>query len=112
MIIEIIRYTVTPGTEPDFERACRGATQALEGSNACMGFSLTRSTVERNRYLMEVYWESPDGHLISFRQSSLFQDYLQHMSVYAEMIEESAHYRKTGIELTKKSLVRISGPPR
>ena len=61
---------------------------------------------------MLIYWDSPDGHLIGFRQSPLFQDYQRNMGIYIDMVEESSHYRKTGVELTKKALVRISGPPR
>ncbi len=34
------------------------------------------------------------------------------MGAYNEMVVESAHYRKTGVELTKKQLIRLSGPPK
>ncbi len=112
MIIEVIRYIITPGQEPEFEIACRKAAHSLESSSACLGFSLTRATLERHRYLMLIYWDSPDGHLISFRQSPLYNDYQQSMGPYAEAVEEAAHYRKTGVELTKKALIRLSGPPR
>ena len=61
---------------------------------------------------MLIYWDSPDGHLISFRQSPLYQEYQQSMGPYEDAVEEAAHYRKTGIELTKKALIRLSGPPR
>ena len=112
MVIEVIRYIITPGQEAAFEASWRQAGHALESSSSCLGFSLTRATMERHRYLMLIYWDSPDGHTISFRQSALYQDYQKSMGLYASMIEESSHYRKTGVELTKKQLVRISGPPK
>ena len=112
MVIEVIRYAITAGEETAFEDAYRQAAGLLEASNHCLGFTLTRATRERSRYLMTVYWDSPDGHLIGFRQSAAFKEFQELLSPYAAMIEEDAHYRKTGVELTKKQLVRLSGPPK
>ena len=112
MVIEVIRYTVSAGDEAAFEEAYRGAGALLEASSQCLGFSLMRATRERQRYVMTIYWDSPDGHLIGFRQSGAFKAYQEHLAPYTPLVEEDGHYRKTGIELTKKQLVRISGPPR
>ncbi len=112
MVIEVIRYTVAAGDEAAFEDAYRHAGELLEASSHCLGYSLMRATRERQRYSMTIYWDSPDGHLIGFRQSGAFKAYQELLSPYAALIEEDAHYRKTGIDLTKKQLVRISGPPR
>ncbi len=112
LVIEVIRYNIRPGEESTFEDAFRKAAPLLEASGHCLGYTLTRATRERNRYMMSVYWDSPDGHLIGFRQSNAFAQYQEFIQPYAEMVEETGHYRKTGIEMTKKQLVRISGPPR
>ncbi len=112
MVIEVIRYAIIEGEESAFEDAYRKAAALLEASGHCLGFTLTRATRERSRYLMSVYWDSPDGHLIGFRQSTAFKEFQELLQPYAAMIEEDAHYRKTGIELTKKQLVRLSGPPK
>lgn len=112
MVIEVIRYTITAGDEAAFEEAYRGAGALLEASSHCLGFSLMRATRTRERYVMTIYWDSPDGHLIGFRQSVAFKQYQEHLAPWTPAAEEDAHYRKTGIELTKKQLVRISGPPR
>ena len=110
MVIEVVRYTIAPGAEPAFEDAYRRVAVLLESSSHCLGFNLTRATRERNRYMATIYWDSPDGHLIGFRQSKDFAEYDELLKPYQP--DESGHYRKTGIELTKKQLVRISGPPR
>ena len=112
MVLEVIRYAITVGEEAAFEDAYRQAGALLGGSGHCLGFSLTRATRERHRYMMTVYWDSPDGHLIGFRQSTAFKEFQELLQPYAAMIEEDGHYRKTGIELITKALVRISGPPR
>ena len=112
MVIEVIRYTIQPGEEAAFEDAYRQAALLLEASGHCLGFTLTRATRERNRYLMSVYWDAPDGHLIGFRQSNSFKQYEELLQPYAAMVDESGHYRKTGIELTKKQLVKLSGQPK
>lgn len=112
MVIEVIRYAIQPGEEASFEEAFRQAAPLLEASTHCLGFTLTRATRDRNRYLMSIYWDSPDGHLIGFRQSGSFAQYQDLIGPYVEMVEETGHYRKTGIELTKKALVRISGQPK
>ena len=112
MVIEVIRYTIQPGEEAAFEDASRQAALLLEASNHCLGFTLTRATRERNHYLMSVYWDSPDGHLIGFRQSHSFKQYEELLQPYAAMVDENGHYRKTGIEMTKKALVRLSGQPK
>ena len=112
MVIEVIRYTVAAGEEAAFEEAYRAAGALLEPSSHCLGFSLMRATRERQRYIMTIYWDSPDGHLIGFRQSGAFKEYQELLAPYAPTVEEDGHYRKTGIDLTKKQLVRISGQPR
>ena len=112
MVIEVIRYDVTPGEEPAFEDAFRRAGVLLENSSHCLGFSLLRATRERHRYLMQVFWDSPDGHLIGFRQSKDFREYQELLAPFTRMDLGEGHFRKTGVELTKKQLVRISGPPR
>ncbi len=55
----------------------------LENSSHCLGFSLMRATRERQRYMMTIYWDSPDGHLIGFRQSKAFQEYQDHLAPYS-----------------------------
>ncbi len=112
MIIEVIRYAITEGEEAAFEEAQRQTGALLERSSHCLGYTLTRATRHRNHYMMTIYWDSPDGHLIGFRQSASYAEYQSLLAPYEAVIEDSSHYRKTGIELTKKQLVRISGPPR
>ena len=114
MIIELIRYRVTEGQETAFETACSQAAKALSRSSHCLGYNLMRatSTAERNRYAFTVYWDTPDGHLIGFRQSEDFAEFNQYLRSFEQVIEEDEHYRRTGIELTKPQLVRVSGGPR
>lgn len=112
MVIEVTRYTIRTGEEAAFEDAYRQAAALLEASNHCLGYTLTRATRERNHYMMSTYWDSPDGHLIGFRQGGSFAQFQELIEPYAEMVEETGHYRKTGIELTKKQLVKLSGQPR
>ena len=111
MVIELIRYRIAEGQETAFETACSHAAKALGRNSHCLGYSLMRATAtaERNRYAFSVYWDTPDGHLIGFRQSADFAEFDRHLGPFAEMIDEDEHYRKTGIELTKPQLVRISG---
>ena len=112
MVIEVIRYSIAPGEEAAFEDAYRQVGKLLETSSHCLGFNLMRATRERQLYLATVYWDSPDGHLIGFRQSKDFREFQELLAPYPPQTEGDGHYRKTGIELTKKQLVRISGPPR
>lgn len=112
MVIQVVRYTVPPGRELEFEEAWRQASRPLTRSTHCLGYSLTRATAERNRYLLMVYWDTPDGHRIAFQHSEDFAEVSRLIEPYAESVEEDAHYRKTGVELVKHQLVRISGPAR
>ncbi len=75
MVIEVIRYAIAIGDEAAFEEAYRKAGELLEASSHCLGFTLMRATRERHRYMMTIYWDSPDGHLIGFRQSKAFKEY-------------------------------------
>ena len=74
MVIQVVRYVVPPGQETEFEEAWRQASKPLARSTHCLGYSLTRATVERNRYLLMVYWDTPDGHRIAFGQSADFAE--------------------------------------
>lgn len=112
MVIQVVRYVVPAGREMEFEEAWRRAGRPLANSTHCLGYSLTRATVERNRYLLMVYWDTPDGHRHAYQHSPDFEEVRRLTEPFAEHMEEDAHYRKTGVELTKHQLVRISGPPR
>lgn len=112
MVIQVVRYAVPPGRETEFEEAWRQASKPLARSTHCLGYSLTRATVERNRYLLMVYWDTPDGHRIAFGQSADFAEVQRLTEPFADCIEEDGHYRKTGVDLVKHQLVRISGSPR
>ena len=111
MVIQVVRYIVSPGQELEFEEAWRQASKPLARSTHCLGYSLTRATTERNRYLLMVYWDTPDGHRFAFQQSADFEEVRRLIDPFAAGVEEDAHYRKTGVELVKHQLVRISGPP-
>lgn len=97
MITEIIRYLITEDREKQFEEDYKKAGEYLDASPNCLGYALFRSEKEKSRYLLQIQWDSAEGHLQGFRQSPDFSKFFSLIRPYFNMIEEMEHYTKTSV---------------
>ncbi|MGL5922364.1 antibiotic biosynthesis monooxygenase family protein [Chroococcidiopsis sp.] len=101
MVIEIIRYNIPAGQESAFESAYEQAQQYLAESPNCLGYQLAHCVEEPNRYILRIDWDSIEGHMQGFRNSSYFPKFFQLVSPYIKSVDEMQHYKQTPIVLKK-----------
>jgi truncated hemoglobin YjbI len=61
MVIEYIRYRVSPEQLAGFESACQEAEKALRAAARCVDYELGRGLDEPDSYVLRVTWTAADG---------------------------------------------------
>ena len=95
MVVEYIRYTIDDGRTEVFEEAYRRAGGALQASEHCERYEVSRCTEDPTQHVVRIEWDSEDGHLSGFRQSPEFRSFFEAVGPFARDIEEMRHYQVT-----------------
>jgi quinol monooxygenase YgiN len=93
MVVEYIRYTIDTGRADAFEQAYRDAAEALEASDHCERYEVSRCSEDPTRYVVRIEWDSEEGHLSGFRGSPEFRRFFEAVGPFVHDIEEMRHYR-------------------
>lgn len=73
MILEIADIRITPGKSAEFEAAVRsGIESVIAQAKGFHGFKLNRGVESPERYVLMVYWDTLEDHMVSFREGPLF----------------------------------------
>jgi quinol monooxygenase YgiN len=95
MVVEYIRYNIDAGRAEAFEEAYRRASEALEASEHCERYEVTRCSEDPTQYIVRIEWDSAEGHLSGFRQSPEFRRFFEAVGPFVHDIEEMRHYAVT-----------------
>jgi quinol monooxygenase YgiN len=95
MIVEYIRYTIDDGRAEDFESAYQRAGEALEASQHCERYEISRCSEDPTQHVVRIEWDSEEGHLSGFRQSPEFRRFFDAVAPFVHDIDEMRHYRVT-----------------
>jgi heme-degrading monooxygenase HmoA len=95
MVVEYIRYAIDAGRAEAFEQAYRRAADALEASEHCERYEVTRCAEDAMERIVRVEWDSEEGHLSGFRQSPGFRNFFGAVGPFVHDIEEMRDYRVT-----------------
>ena len=95
MVVEYIRYTIDEGRAEAFQQAYGRAAEALEASENCERYEVTRCTEELTQYVVRIEWDSEEGHLSGFRESPEFRSFFGAVGPFVNDIEEMRHYQVT-----------------
>jgi quinol monooxygenase YgiN len=95
MVVEYIRYTIEDGRAEAFEQAYRQAADALEGSEHCGRYEVSRCSEEPSQHVVRIEWDSEEGHLSGFRKSPEFGVFFAAVQPFVNDIEEMRHYNVT-----------------
>jgi heme-degrading monooxygenase HmoA len=95
MIVEYIRYTVDEERADEFEEAYRRASEALETSEHCERYEVSRCTEDPTQRVVRIEWDSEEGHLAGFRRSPEFRSFFEAVGPFVNNIEEMRHYEVT-----------------
>ena len=95
MVVEYIRYSIDGERAEAFELAYRRASEALENSEHCERYEVSRCSEEQTEYVVRIEWDSEEGHLQGFRQSPEFRRFFEAVGPFVHDIEEMRHYEVT-----------------
>jgi quinol monooxygenase YgiN len=95
MIVEYIRYTIEDDRTDAFDDAYRRAADALEASEHCERYEVSRCSEDPTQHVVRIEWDSEDGHLSGFRQSPEFRSFFEAVKPFVGDIQEMRHYGVT-----------------
>ena len=95
MVVEYIRYNIDDGRAEAFEQAYRRAAQALDSSEHCQRYEISRCSEDPTQHVVRIEWDSEQGHLSGFRQSPEFHSFFEAVGPFVNDIDEMRHYQVT-----------------
>jgi len=95
VVVEYIRYTIDDGRAEAFEQGYRRGTEALDASEHCERYEVSRCTEDPTQHVVRIEWDSEEGHLTGFRKSPEFRRFFEAVGPFVNDIEEMRHYQVT-----------------
>jgi len=102
MIVEYTRYRIDEKRRDAFLNDYRKAAESLKASKNCLAHELTQCTEDEGHFTLRIEWDSEEGHLKGFRNSSEFKSFFALVRPYVNDIEEMRHYRLTDVSGTRE----------
>jgi heme-degrading monooxygenase HmoA len=76
MILELADIRIHPGQNAAFEAAIeRGLKTVIQQVKGFRGFKVNRGVENSERYLLHVFWDTLEDHIVGFRQSAAFAEW-------------------------------------
>ena len=73
MILEIADIRILPGQNAAFEEAIhRGLSTVASQAQGFKGAKVNRGVESRERYILQIFWDTLEDHTVAFRQGPLF----------------------------------------
>jgi heme-degrading monooxygenase HmoA len=70
MVLEMADILIKPGQNADFEAAMeQGLRTVHTRAKGMRGYRLQRCIENADRYVLQVYWDSVDDHMVGYRQN-------------------------------------------
>jgi quinol monooxygenase YgiN len=83
MILEVADFRIKPGTQAEFDAAIRqGVETVIAKAKGFRGYKVAKGIESPERYLLMIYWDSVENHMVDFRQSPAFQDWRAFVGPY------------------------------
>jgi quinol monooxygenase YgiN len=95
VVVEYIRYTIDDERTEAFEQGYRDASEALEASEHCERYEVSRCTEDPTQHVVRIEWDSEEGHLSGFRKSPEFRRFFEAVGPFVNDIAEMRHYEVT-----------------
>lgn len=101
MIVEYIRYKVTPEKREAFIQSYKNASKQLDSSEFCNAYELSECEEELGQFILRIEWTSAEEHINGFRKSGLFPAFFANVKPFFDNIEEMRHYKLTDVIMRK-----------
>jgi heme-degrading monooxygenase HmoA len=92
MIIECGVIHIKPGEEAQFEAGFAKARLAIAAAKGFCKIEMRRGIETPTDYLLLVWWDSVDDHLVGFRNSENFKSWRAHIGPFFAAPPQVLHY--------------------
>jgi len=76
MILEVVDIRIEESKQSEFDEAIlRGVRTAIAPAKGFRGFKVNHSIESPNRYLLMIYWDTLENHMVDFRGSPAFTEW-------------------------------------
>lgn len=82
MILEVAMLTIKDGQGPAFEKAMGKAKGVISQSPGFRGMEIGACIENPSRYMLRVWWNTVDDHMVGFRQSERFKEWRAHLQAF------------------------------
>lgn len=73
MILELADFSIQPGQNAGFEEAVqRGLSTVIAKAKGFQGFKVNRCLENKQRYVVQIFWDTLEDHTVGFRESPAF----------------------------------------
>ena len=97
MILELADIRIQPGQNAAFEEAIvRAANTVAARAKGFRGFKVNRGIESPDRYVLQIFWDSVDDHMVGFRQSPLFAEWRAIIGGYFAAPPQVEHFDLVG----------------
>ena len=76
MILEHVDIRIHPGQQAAFDEVIqRGVNTVIAHAKGFRGFKVNKGIESPERYILMLFWDSVDDHMVGFRQSPAFAEW-------------------------------------
>lgn len=76
MILELADIRIQPGQQAAFDEAIqRGLVTVISRSRGFRGWKVNKGIESPERYLLQIFWDTLEDHMVHFRGSALFAEW-------------------------------------
>jgi heme-degrading monooxygenase HmoA len=76
MILEIAEIRIAPGQQTAFDEAItRALTTVAVRAKGMRGYKVNKGIESPERYVLQIFWDKLDDHLVGFREGPLFKEW-------------------------------------
>ena len=97
MILEVADIRIAPGQQAAFEEAIqRGVTTVAAQAKGFRGWKVNRSVESPERYLLMIFWDTVEDHMVGFRQGPLFAQWRAIVGPFFAQPPQVEHFSLVG----------------
>jgi heme-degrading monooxygenase HmoA len=97
MILELVDIRVDPAKQAEFSEAIlRGVNTAIAPAKGFRGFKVNHSIETPARFLLMIYWDTLENHMVDFRGSPAFTEWRSIVGPYFVEPPQVEHFNLVG----------------
>jgi heme-degrading monooxygenase HmoA len=97
LILEIADFRIAPGQQAAFEEAIqRGVTTVISQAKGYRGWKVNHSIESPERYLLMIFWDTLEDHMVGFRQGPLFPQWRAIVGPFFAQPPQVEHFTLVG----------------